>query len=543
LEYRIIYDKDFRRETVPASNNEYLIVDKLRDLFREHADWVKYIDIPTSSWFENECYLELNGESIPCKALPYTSTCEVEGYFNKALLMKNSLKTTSKVEDPIYFIQFPEELDVTKYIVLKLYEKGAKAVIFYDKKPGVYRRSVIVGCETYSLYHGSPPPIPVVSITREDYTRIEDILRKSNGSPKIRLYVNAYTKHNLRSRIVLAGINGSGEKEIHITAHHDHWFTGFSDDLIGVETLYQLIRGIREWRGVNLVFISFSSEEIGAPYYMSWYWAWGSRYYLRVLDEKNDAERVIADVNIDAIYKYPLEIYGNPSLSHCIEKIARKYNIVYRGYDHMDFDSFSYTLHGVPALTITTIDNIDPVYHSNIDDGSSNDKNIVNNTIEVAYELIKCISENRPRYKYIVEYVKNEFDKINMLETRVLVSKVENLWKTIRKEEELIRFITKNFTKVVYIPGVELEYETGLFTDLVFLGKILNNLDKYIGKIARIYSYDVEITCISPTQINIDETRYALKTTIANKAHMVNQFLEEKIAYYVLREKVKSKDL
>ena len=111
------------------------------------------------------------------------------------------------------------------------------------------------------------------------------------------------------------------------------------------------------------------------------------------------------------------------------------------------------------------------------------------------------------------------------------------------EEEELIRFVTKNFTKVVYIPGVELEYKTGLFTDLVFLGKILNNLDKYIGKIARIYSYDVEITCISPTQTNIDETRYALKTTIANKAHVANQFLEEKIVYYVLREKVKSKDL
>lgn len=542
MRYKILYNDIFRQEILPASDIEYKIVKKLKNIFSEYVDWVKYIDIPTSSWFEKECYLEISNLQIPCKALPYTNSWSIEGYYEKAILDKHVLIHSSRTNEPIYFIEFPEELDITKYIVLELYKKNAKAVVFYDKNPGIYRRTVIVGCKTYSFNHGSPPPIPVVSITREDYMKIKRVIEKNSYSQKIKLYINAYTKHDLRSKAIIVGINGSGEKEIHVTAHHDHWFTGFSDNLVGIESLYQIMRKARNWRGHNIVLISFSSEEIGAPYYASWYWAWGSRYYVRILYEKGDIEKIIANINIDAIYKYPLEIYGNPSLKKCIEKIrSKRSDIVYYGVEHMDFDSFSYTIHGVPSLTITTINTINPIYHSTIDNGSSIDKGIIEETIDIAYQLIKCINENKPQYRGIIEYIKNEFEKVNLLETRIILSKLENMKKIFSNENKLIHFITKNFVKPVYTPGLRLEHQTGFFAEITFINKVLNNLENYCGEIVEIYSYGEEIASITPNKDNIEECRKTLRSTIFNKTCMINRELEEKIAYYVLRNKINLK--
>ena len=173
-EYVILYNELFRREIIPGSENEYRVVDKLKNLFREVVDWVKVVNIPTDSWFEEECIVETSDYAFSCRVLPYVGKDVVEGNFVEAKLVEDKIVLLDNVEYPIVFIEFPEELDITKYILLDLYRLGAIAVVFYDKYSGRYRRSVVNGDENYSFKHGSPPPIPAVSIDREDYLKLKN---------------------------------------------------------------------------------------------------------------------------------------------------------------------------------------------------------------------------------------------------------------------------------------------------------------------------------------------------------------------------------
>ena len=524
-DYTILHDPLFRRETIPGSEQEYRVVDKLKSLFREYVDWVKVYNVPTDSWFEEECVLEIGDRSYQCKALPNVDKIIVEGKIVDAYVVNDEIRLSRDVEYPIVFIEFPEELDETKYIVLELSRRGAVAVIFYDRFEDRYRRSVLNGDENYSFEHGSPPPIPAVSIKREDYTEIRRL-----GSDKLVLRINARVVHGLESKIVVAGINGSGENEIHVTAHHDHWFTGFSDNLVGLEVLYQVIKRLsREWSGVNLVFISFSSEEIGALNYASWYWAWGSRYYLKILDEKNMLEKVVVDVNVDAIYKLPLEIHGNPSLKPCIDRVSRKNTIKYRGYDHMDFDSFSYTIHGVPALTITSLESMDPIYHSNHDDGRDFNYEVLEKTVNTVIDLIKCFDNNRPRYDALINHVRGELGDDVPLEVKVLMTKIEALGDKIVDEDRRIRFVTRFLTSVNYIPSVKLWYYTGILGDIISIKKILDELEEFMGREIRLKSFDRTILHIILTKYNAEKVRRLMNNYMIVEANRLNHLFEEKL--------------
>jgi len=524
VEYAILKNKFFHEEVVPGTPREYEVVHKLRELFSEFSDWVKLVDTPTSSWVEHECFIEVENTVVKCHAMPYVDRVEVDGRIIWGSVVDGRLVLSGDVDGAVVFTPFPKELEEVKYIALELAKRGAVAAVFYDEERTTYRRVVLTGSETYSFNYGSPPPIPVVSVLLSDVARY----RKS-AHVKARVFVDARTRHGLVSKTIMAGVNGSGESEIHVTAHHDHWFTGFSDNLVGLEAVYQLIRRAREWRGANIVFISFSSEEIGAPNYAGWYWAWGSRYYLRLLREKNMVEGIIANINIDALYRYPLELYGNPSLKACVDSIVGAFNAVYKGFDHTDFDSFSYTLQGVPAITITTISNLRPVYHSSIDIGVENDPNIVSSAVELAWKLVECINRERPRYKLLVDYIKERLGDQIPLEGKILVSKLENIHKLLGDERKSIELATRSLTRVVYIPGLELKFTADLLADVITLTDLATIMPRYAGKTLQVYSLDRKILSAVVTYYNMDKVRELLVDVIAELLREANNVLEEEL--------------
>ncbi|MCD6300632.1 MAG: M28 family peptidase, partial [Staphylothermus sp.] len=355
--YFILNQDVFRKEIITGSKNEDKAVKYLKDKLSEYVDWIEVIPTPVDTWYEEKCVLLCGNTTINCKSLPYTLSIELESEPVYGYYSGNRIALNKHVDSKIVFIPFPQDPNNTKYVVLKLWREGAEAVVFYDQLPGRYRRIVITGDEDYSFTKGSPPPIPAVSIRKEDYLKI---VKEEPSKCSLKIIANVI--HNNKGKTLIAGINGKGEKEIHLTAHHDHWFQGFCDNNVGVELLLQMTRLLNKDSYPNILLISYTAEESGAPNYTSWYWSWGSRYYLSMLNDMNRVDNIIANINVDIIYTSPLSINANPALMKCIEKVMKQYKVRYRGFDHPYFNSFSYTLQGIPALTIHSFNEMQHIY-------------------------------------------------------------------------------------------------------------------------------------------------------------------------------------
>jgi len=532
--YYILDNPVFRKETLPGTEIEYRVVRELKNLFSEYSDWIKIVDIPTDTWIEEECYIEINNTHIKCHALPYVNKTMVEG---QLIVLNNPWKIKKTIcdnNDCIALIEFPIEIDLAKYIVLELFSRGFNATIFYDRYPNRYRRVVLTGSRDYSFNNGSPPPIPAVSIRKEDSVIIKKEL--GNGNGRVLININARTIHDVIGKNVLIGINGSGEKEYHITAHHDHWFTGFSDNLVGLATLYKVVNRLHGEPRVlpNIVLISFTSEEIGAPYYTSWYWIWGSRYYLDVLEEKSDLERIYLNINVDTLYKEPLEINGNPSIMKCISILQQKYGIRYNGYDSMDFDSFSYTLHGIPALTINTFDSMKHIYHTDLDNGLGFDRKIMDKTVDLILDLIECVENIPPKYSAIIDYLKNIFGEKIPLETKIVISKLESLGEKIGDENKRIRLVTKRFTSTAYILGLKPYFRNDILGDLIAMKELIETIEEYIDDVVELKNYDKTLVYISPTRYNLEEIRKSMYQYLANRSREIDNEINKILASEII---------
>lgn len=534
MEYYILGKQKFHREAIAGSKAEHLIAEEIRDYFKEYSDWVEVLKTPLDTWEEIDCSISFHDYSLNCRSMPFTLSGEAEGEPVFASYLGDRIVSDKQIAGNIVFVPFPEDPDDSKYVVLKLYEHGAKAVVFYDMLPGRYRRMVIIGDEDFSFSHGAPSPIPAASIRKEDYLKIY------KERPR-RIVFRSMTriKHNVYGLTVIAGINGRGEDEIHITAHHDHWFSGFSDNMIGVELLIRLMEKLRRsWNGSNLVFISYTAEESGSPYFTSWYWIWGSRYYLDLLETRNDISRIIADINVDAVYTYPLHINANPSLMDCINKLVKSGKAVYDGYDHTDFDSYSYTIHGVPAITLHTFKEMKHIYHTDLDDGSEVHEHVIKNVLETLIDTIKCINSNRPKYMHITRYIKEKLGEKAPLEARNLLLKLETMNSKIRDEKTLISIITRELSSIIYVPSQDGLFASDLLADVIEIMNRLDKIDEFIGRRVRVKVVDREqLLDISPTNHNKQELLKSLRFALIQRINLYNRKIEDVIKEIVLHEK------
>lgn len=518
-------------EVITGTRNEHRFVNIIARFLEEYVDEVKFLETPVSSWEEQECIVETEKHRIECRALPYTLPANIRGKYVSGEYLHGRIALREKPGNKLVIIPFPDEPDDAKYVVLSLYTLGAAGVIFYDVLPGRYRRIVIVGDEDYSFSHGSPPPIPVVSIRKEDAMKIV----KDTGA--INLLVKTSIRHNSIGRTVVARIHGAGDEEVHVTAHHDHWFTGFSDNMIGVELLLHLA-GLygKTWNGPNLVLISYTAEESGAPYYTSWYWSWGSRYLLELMDKTNELDKIIADINLDAIYTRPLLVNGNPALLGCIDEIAKDYPLVYRGHDYTDFDSFSYTMKGIPALTLHSLPYMKHIYHTDLDDG----REVLDKTISVSGEIlvkmIECVAKKKIAVKELASHLKSLIGDPVEPELRSLIARIETLDNVIGNQYTSIRIATQLLTRVTYMPVLDGVFSSELLSDIIEAKKLVENINKYIGSRIRLKVVDREqFIDASPTDYNLDELRKALDNAIRQRIIEYHRKLDKLISETLIK--------
>ena len=515
----IIDDEKIYRETVPGTEEEEYITDKIRRALEKYTHEVITVKTPVLSWIEKECYLGINGVAIKCHAMPYVGKTSIKAPITFAKFFQKAIVVENGVMGRIVFVPTPKDLDSMKYIVLKLALLGAIAVGFYDILGGRYRRKVITGGYYYNPNYGSPPPIPVISVKREDTEKIK------NYEGKAELDIDTITRYTVGKTII--GVKrGASEKTIHVTAHHDHWFTGYRDDLAGVEAVLRLARKIhREKTKHNIQYILFTAEESGAPNYADWYWGWGSKYLLNIMKNTGEHENIVANINIDCIDKGIPCFSGNPVL----QTYAELAGVKTCGYDDPDFDSFQYTLNGIPAATLEELDTMLEIYHTDHDTRTSADPQAIDRYVEAVYKIISMLDTKPLSYDPLRKYVLKKIEASNLgVETKRLLGVIDALDNKIGVEKA-VKTVTLALTNIIYEPGI-----SGLFhADIIPETRLLEHVSTELHYPARIRLYTLDGVVADNVIGDKEEFKRFIRALVEERINLYLEKLESKLCISV----------
>lgn len=333
------------RDVVAGSNKELLVVREIKDHMKGLGIDTRVYPLDVLTWTDLGCSVG----GYPCAALPPTLGLDVYG------VLTDDLSNCSGKILLIGTTDFPDNVWVLYNLAV---EAGAEAVVFYDEFPSRFRRIVVTGVWSYSFGNGSLPPIPAVHVRREDGMRLKELIGK-------RIEIRCST--DLRPSVgynVEGFVGGSREGEVAIVAHHDRWFSGFRDNLVGTYTLLKIAdKAVLGNVKYTLRLVSFTAEEFGNPNLSPWYWSYGSRVYVGSVDLGN----VEYAVNLDTACTEPIRVSATgPDIGKYFVRYAST-SYVYEGFDHPYSDGISFSMTGIPTVTLHNMRDIDSIYHTDLD--------------------------------------------------------------------------------------------------------------------------------------------------------------------------------
>lgn len=478
-------------EIVSGSKQEEKIVKYIYEKLKSYADEVKIHGFNVTMWIDNGSQLYVRSkdreELIKAAALPYTPRSNVEGsivYAREFGIRESKVN----VEGKIVLTEWAKDPDEAEHQYLEAIEHGALGLILIDNYPSRLRRIVIKGTYGYSHNPSIPPPIPALSIRYEDGLKLRKMI--STGNVSVEIETNVKISFEAKGKTVEAIFSGSYEKEkILITAHHDHWFSGVSDNLLGIAFLLWEAEKLRKQKIIREVrIISFGAEECGAPYFTEWYWSYGSRWYVRNVALKYGLDTIYAIYNWDVVGKGKIVI--SASGFEYLKFLSKKINHAFLELDNPYFDSYSFSSLGLPSATINTIGSVMDIYHT--------DKDVLEfldlNTIKEAFTLSHKIIHNLTSEKHVLDSSINVKVLEKILESEIrrgnikhhVLTKYRNLVKKYGVKD-LSMAITSKLIKPIH----EGDYRTSygpliqkFLPEYIYLRKCIN----YVHKILTIIS-------------------------------------------------------
>ena len=384
-------------EVITGNENERKVIDLLREFLDEYIEELKLYPINVMSWCGE--YAEVHVGDIVLKAtpLPYSPSGNIDG---KIIYVGNSIerKGLSKkdVEGKILLYESFDDVDEIESQYLEALDYGALGFIVFDKYSSVRRKIVIKGEYEYRFEPSTPPPIPAVHLKREDGLKLLKLI--NNGLSTVRIDAKCYVKHGAIGYNLEAYILHGREHQVIVTAHHDHWFSGIIDNILGIALLTSLVKDLKKKLSNlkiknTLKMVSFTAEESGAPYYAGWYWIYGSRKYVERLRNKGEIDNIVLVLNVDALGKSKLDVHiSSPILSPLVKRMAEKYvdNLILHDSPYFDSFSFSYFAN-VPTITFTSFDYIAEVYHTDRDNLENVEWNIIDRACKALMALVNHV--------------------------------------------------------------------------------------------------------------------------------------------------------
>lgn len=438
-------------EVVAGSVRERMLVDEIRSLVEDLSAELRIEWVPVLNWEETYCNIETEYGAIRCALQPPLMGGDVEGEARVLELQDVLLKRVSGVEDRIAVLEAPSDPDDFVLISLKLVSMGVRGIVFVDRAEAL-RRIVIVDQLIPRYGACAAPQIPIVVVPRSAFA----LLKKSQ---RIRIAAKAFVKEGVGLNLVACS-GGRDRGTLYLAAHHDHWFSGFTDNLLGVGIAVSLFRSISMYTSFNAVFASFTAEEGFPSTLSSFYWLVGSRHHIRA-----NAERVLEDViavlNFDVVYRPPIRMAcgGIEALA-----IGRRVASDRIEFDQIIFDSYAFSSVGVPAITFHSFETAlsAGIYHSTLDRPKLEVLEAVEEAISLALraareftmhtaelprlfieEASRLLAEKQLQAPLPLEVVKS-MARLLMLIERVPLSQVTRLMRVFNRSL-FAQFITKSF--------------------------------------------------------------------------------------------------
>jgi len=350
-------------ETTAGSPQEKRLASMIVGLVEELSDDVKLEEVPVSYWREEYCFVECEGYVAPCAVQPPT-VGEVDIEFE-----------VGKKSADVVIVDAPSHPDEFSDIYPKHVCRDEKLLLVY-REPKPIRRRIVVLCDSIPKYGVAPmPPSIAVDAYIPQSCRKVRVLAKAS--------ISAGVGFN-----VIADSYGSGVL-VYATAHHDHWLSGFSDNLIGLALAYAFYKHLANKYGkkVHVRFASFTAEE-GFSYPISpFYWLIGSRIHVLKNSEELLSRRVV-NVNFDVIVSADkVRISTNDPLIK-LEAVNAGANVE---PDSDLFDSYSFSSIGIPSVTVHTFREavVRGVYHSDIDASGVVDISTLEESLKIADAVVK----------------------------------------------------------------------------------------------------------------------------------------------------------
>lgn len=339
-----------RGDVLAGSRGEADSVEILRGFFEELGAEVRLHSVDVILWEHEGC--DVSG--FECTPLPLTRGASASG------ILVDDLEACG---DKILIHPATSFPDNMWSIYNEAVERGARGVIFYDHYPSRRRKIVLTGVKSYGHDVKARPLVPAAHLTLESGVAV---LRRLVGK-RVDLSYDARARAS-RGYNVEAILGGRSRGSLVVAAHHDRWFRGYRDDLLGVEVLLETAHMIARGRRPpehDLGFVSFTAEELGSPGEPAWYWAHGSREY--VSRGVGDPEEILAAIVIDTAHREPLRI-STTSPDHALD-LARglRPGSLLEGYGHPYTDAASLWPSGIPTITIHNMRDMGHIYHTDLD--------------------------------------------------------------------------------------------------------------------------------------------------------------------------------
>ncbi|MUN29672.1 M28 family peptidase [Sulfuracidifex metallicus] len=311
--------------------------------FIKHHAKGREIHVNTKEWIYS-CKVTLNGRDVGATLMPYS---------------KGSVK--GKIGGNIHAFRFPDHPFKIKDLYAVAKDNGADAVIFYEE--GKTRRIGISG------------DLPALSMSFRPEGEIEIDAQSSFKDSQSTIY-----------EVTLQ----EGDEYVVVSAHYDHWLTGFHDNLFSVAVLLSLkknLSSIKGKRGLKLVF--FPSEE--GPRCCT-----GSLQY--------DVGNVSSAIVLDSLFPKRVVFSSVPelwSLSFESEIPLKRIEM-----PTPFSDGWSFISRGVPAITLYNDDMI-PLYHSDADLPVQGDQEYFDLVVKEVTRLVKHLInyDVKMENKLIPDYV------------------------------------------------------------------------------------------------------------------------------------------
>ncbi len=363
-------------EVIAGTPREHLLLNEARSFLDGYCDDIRIEYVPVTSWEEELCIVEANGFRYVCALQPpIAGVIDVEAphvvvdartVVEKEIDLRGCIAVIKDVEDP----------DDYPLIASKCAERGALGVVILDRW-GTLRRIVTIRTFLPTYREAEHVPIPVVVVAHEAYPH--------EGRTRIFAKARVYESHGAN---LVCDAHQRYENFLYVTAHHDHWFSGFSDNLLGVSIVLVLARHFRKVFRCNTRFVLFTAEEGFPSPIASFYWLVGSRYHV-LKNIEFILENVLAVLNFDTILRgKPKVCASGVELQEVIRGLFPDLEL---DFDQIIFDSFSFSSIGIPSLTVQTFEEVlrEGIYHSSMD----TPEKVSMNTIEQVFALIHAIAK------------------------------------------------------------------------------------------------------------------------------------------------------